>query len=173
MAPRRIGRGTSETHASLRAASAELSRRIATRVRERRLELGLTQQALAGDVMTKAHVSALELGYTLPSLTTLVWLAERLEMSPSALLAEDSSTWPSPSGRISAVAIEHGRVVCTLQDGRVVGVPLTISERLAGASWAELASAKIASNRRSVSWPALDVTLGLDAFFPGPPARAS
>jgi tetratricopeptide (TPR) repeat protein len=48
------------------------------RLRQRRVELGLTQSDLADGRLSKAYVSQVELGKTAPSEKTLAWLADRV-----------------------------------------------------------------------------------------------
>ncbi len=144
-----------------------LTERIGERVRQLRLERGLTQQALAGGEYTKAHMSAIEKGRVRPSLTTLEYLAERLEVPLAALLVEDASEPVPTLWRIRSVAIEDGRIVGELDDGRIVGIPITWSERLSSATWIELTSWRLLPGRRTVAWPALDVVIDLETFLVG------
>jgi tetratricopeptide (TPR) repeat protein len=51
---------------------------VGARVRARRLALGLTQTALAGERFSKEYVSQIERGKTAPSSEALTWLAQRL-----------------------------------------------------------------------------------------------
>ena len=50
---------------------------VGARVREARLEIGLTQGELGGSRFSKEYVSQVELGKTRPSPAALDWFAER------------------------------------------------------------------------------------------------
>ena len=66
------------------------------RVREVRLEAGMTQEALAEAAgLHPTFVSNVERGYRLASLATLVQIARGLEV-PAAILVEDLSWDPQP-----------------------------------------------------------------------------
>jgi transcriptional regulator with XRE-family HTH domain len=83
-----------------------LARSIGARIRQARLQAGLTQQQLAGDRYTKAYVSALENGLSKPSMAALNYLAARLEMPATVLLAGETDEW----SRIEAdVLLASGR----------------------------------------------------------------
>jgi transcriptional regulator with XRE-family HTH domain len=62
-----------------------LYRRVGARIRALRLEKGLTQEEL-GDGLSRAHVSAIELGQAAPSLETLQRFARRLRVEIRELL---------------------------------------------------------------------------------------
>lgn len=66
-----------------------LLRRIGARVRERRKELGLTQEELAGSEYTKSFISQVEKGQTWPSLPALAYIAQRLRCPIEWLVAEN------------------------------------------------------------------------------------
>jgi tetratricopeptide (TPR) repeat protein len=64
---------------------ASLERRSASlgeRIRELRLERGLSQSALAGDRFSKEYVSQIERGKTRPTPSTIAWIAGRLGVEP-------------------------------------------------------------------------------------------
>ena len=83
-----------------------LARSIGARIRQARLQAGLTQQQLAGDRYTKAYVSALENGLSKPSMAALNYLATRLDMPATVLLAGETDDW----SRIEAdVLLASGR----------------------------------------------------------------
>ncbi len=127
----------------------------------------MTQQALAGDEYTKAHMSAIEKGRARPSITTLGYLAERLEVPLAALLVEDASEPVPTLSRIRGVTIGDGRIVGELDDGRIAGIPIAWFERLSSATWSELTSWRLLPGRRAVAWPALDVVIELETFLVG------
>ena len=58
---------------------------IGREIRRRRVAAGLSQ-AEVGHPLTRAFVSAVENGHTVPSLASLVLLAERLATDPATLL---------------------------------------------------------------------------------------
>ncbi len=64
---------------------------IGEKIKERRVALGLTQKELADTRMTRNMISEIESGNALPSLSNLLYLSERLEVSPSYLLNESLS----------------------------------------------------------------------------------
>lgn len=74
-------------------------KRVGARIRQRRKELGLTQEALGHPAYSKSYISQLENGQTWPSLPALLHIADRLGCSPAWLLAED----PDPTPRSSLV----------------------------------------------------------------------
>ena len=61
-------------------------RRLGAEIRRRRVATGLSQRAL-GAPMTRAYVSAVELGRVCPSLPSLVLFARQLGIPVSQLLA--------------------------------------------------------------------------------------
>jgi transcriptional regulator with XRE-family HTH domain len=72
-------------------------RRLGAEIRRRRVATGLSQHAL-GTPMTRAYVSAVELGRVCPSLPSLVLFARRLGVPVSQLLMtlDDGSDSPGP-----------------------------------------------------------------------------
>jgi transcriptional regulator with XRE-family HTH domain len=54
---------------------------IGDRIRRRRLELGLTQHALAGNDLSTAHISRIEANQRQPSMKALRRIAPRLSVS--------------------------------------------------------------------------------------------
>jgi len=77
-----------------------LARSIGARIRQARLRAGLTQQQLAGDRYTKAYVSALENGSSKPSMAALNYLATRLDISATVLLAGEADHWSRLEGDV-------------------------------------------------------------------------
>lgn len=63
----------------------QIRRRLGHEIRERRRAAGLTQAEL-GRPLTRAYVGMLEAGLALPSLPTLIVLAERLGITPEELI---------------------------------------------------------------------------------------
>ncbi|HZI35134.1 MAG TPA: helix-turn-helix transcriptional regulator, partial [Gaiellales bacterium] len=64
---------------------------VGARVREARLEIGLTQGELGGSRFSKEYVSQVELGKTRPSPAALDWFAERLGVDRMALAGESTA----------------------------------------------------------------------------------
>jgi transcriptional regulator with XRE-family HTH domain len=77
-----------------------LARSIGARIRQARLRAGLTQQRLAGERYTKAYVSALENGSSKPSMAALTYIAARLDMPVTVLLAEEPDHWSRLEGDV-------------------------------------------------------------------------
>ncbi|MGD0409417.1 MAG: helix-turn-helix transcriptional regulator [Candidatus Limnocylindrales bacterium] len=77
-----------------------LARSIGARIRQARLQAGLTQQQLAGDRYTKAYVSALENGSSKPSMAALNYLATRLYVPAAVLLAGETDRWSRLEGDV-------------------------------------------------------------------------
>ena len=78
----------------------QLARSIGTRLRKARLQAGLTQRQLAGDRYSKAYVSALENGSSKPSMAALSYLATRLDISATVLLAGEADPWTRLEGDV-------------------------------------------------------------------------
>lgn len=70
-----------------------LATAIGERLRAARKRAGLTQQSLAGARYTKAYVSALETGAAKPSMAALSYLADRLGLPASVLVADVDTAW--------------------------------------------------------------------------------
>ncbi len=68
---------------------------LGQRIKEARLELGLTQRQLCGDVITRNMLSQIESGSARPSMATLSYLASRLEKPVSYFLEEHTVTSPN------------------------------------------------------------------------------
>lgn len=64
---------------------------IGTKIRDTRKARGLTQSDLVGEEITRNMLSRIESDKALPSLPTLLFLAERLGVSPGYLLEEERS----------------------------------------------------------------------------------
>ncbi len=62
---------------------------LGEKIRQRRKSLGMTQAALAGDMVTRNMISRLETDDIKPSWETLLYLTERLEVPPGYLLTEN------------------------------------------------------------------------------------
>lgn len=67
---------------------------LGQKIKALREEKGLTQSALCGDAITRNMLSRMEHDCALPSFSTLLFLAERLEVSPGYLLEENADLFP-------------------------------------------------------------------------------
>ena len=56
---------------------------LGERIKRSRLDRGMSQKALAGEQITRNMLSQIENGQATPSMKTLQYLAERLDVSPS------------------------------------------------------------------------------------------
>ncbi len=64
---------------------------IGEKIKTRRKELGLTQNAVAGDKISRNMLSLIESGSATPSLDTLYYIAEKLKIRIEYLVSEDLS----------------------------------------------------------------------------------
>lgn len=62
---------------------------IGTKIKDLRSAKMMTQQELAGDHITRNMLSRIENGFALPSLPSLLYIAERLSVTPGYLLASE------------------------------------------------------------------------------------
>ena len=65
---------------------------LGQKIRQARLEAGLSQRQLCGDEITRNMLSQIENGSASPSMSTLRFLAERLGKSVSYFLEEQAVT---------------------------------------------------------------------------------
>lgn len=68
---------------------------LGARIRQARLESGLSQRQVCGDFMTRNMLSLIENGAAQPSVETLAYLAQRLGKSASYFLDEDGFSSPN------------------------------------------------------------------------------
>lgn len=80
---------------------------LGQRLKQARLEAGLSQRQLCGEVITRNMLSQIENGTAQPSMATLQYLASRLGKTVSFFLEEDTVT--SPNQAVMAKAREHYR----------------------------------------------------------------
>lgn len=85
----------------------DLLHRIAARIRQRRRELGMTQEELAGDRYTKSFISQVEKATVWPSLLALAYIARRLRCPIEWLVAENPVYRP-PVPPLVGIARELG-----------------------------------------------------------------
>lgn len=70
-----------------------LAQRVGYRLRQVRIQAGLTQSQLAEGRYTKAYVSALENGLAKPSMAAMHFFADRLQIPVERLLTDRDQTW--------------------------------------------------------------------------------
>lgn len=68
--------------------------KLGERIKQARLEAGLSQRALCGDRITRNMLSQIEHGTASPSMQTLLYLAERLE-KPISFFLEEAAVTPN------------------------------------------------------------------------------
>lgn len=79
---------------------------LGERVRALREDLGLTQEALGGGVLSGAYISQVERGATRPSVGALTHIAERLGTTAVALGVAGQAAAPSPfRATVEALAV--------------------------------------------------------------------
>lgn len=127
----------------------------------------MTQADVAGDRFTKAYISALETGAVLPSMTSLQFLAERMQAAPDWFIAEEQD-----EGEIAALpsTITRGwyaerRIYVELDDGRVFGLPIERSRKLMTARLDQLEEWRVTEYGRAIAWPSLGEEIGLEDFL--------
>lgn len=93
---------------------------IGQRLKQARLELGLSQRQLCGDVITRNMLSLIENGAARPSMDTLSYLAGRLGKPLGYFLEEDAVTSPNQqvmqSARQAFAAGEHAWTLTLLKE---------------------------------------------------------
>ncbi|TCC06303.1 helix-turn-helix domain-containing protein [Kribbella soli] len=85
---------------------------LGNRLRTLRMEKGLSQKALAGDMVTPSYISLLEAGERMPTLDVILHLARALETTPADLLGEDYRDVfaPHPSAPASGPSAVAGQL---------------------------------------------------------------
>ena len=90
---------------------------LGARLKQARLEMGMSQRQLCGDEITRNMLSPIEHGSAKPSMTTLAYLARRLEKPISFFLEEGEQSSPNQACILRArQAYETGqyRLVCQI-----------------------------------------------------------
>ena len=83
---------------------------IGEKIKKLRLEKFMTQAELAGNQITRNMLSLIEKGKAVPSLQTLVYLADKLKVSVGYLLAKDEETaFFGKSEKISEIRLAYSR----------------------------------------------------------------
>ena len=80
---------------------------LGKKIKQRRIELGLTQKALSADYMTRNMLSLIESGVATPSIDTLEYLCAKLELPIPYLFSESEDL----SGYLRAERIEEIRTL--------------------------------------------------------------
>ena len=92
---------------------------LGERLKQARLEAGLSQRQLCGDVITRNMLSQIENGSARPSMDTLRYLAGRLEKPLSYFLEEDAVTSPNQAvmeqARLAYLMKDYARVLKALE----------------------------------------------------------
>ena len=95
---------------------------LGQRLKQARLEAGLSQRALCDGIITRNMLSQIENGSARPSMDTLRQLAQRLGKTVSFFLEEDTVTSPNPAvmevARRFLAAGDHDRALGELADYR-------------------------------------------------------
>lgn len=79
-------------------------KRLGARIRQRRLELGMTQAELGSPEYTKSYISQVEKGLIWPSLPAMIHIAQTLGRPIDWFLAEE----PRPATPLEQLAAELG-----------------------------------------------------------------
>lgn len=95
---------------------------LGEKLKQTRLEAGLSQRQLCGDVITRNMLSQIESGKARPSMPTLQYLAARLGKPVGYFLEEDTVLSPNialmEQARASFADKNYGRVLRLLEDYR-------------------------------------------------------
>ena len=96
---------------------------LGQKIKEARLQAGLSQRQLCGDEITRNMLSQIENGSARPSMSTLQYLSSRLGVSVSYFLEEQAVTSPNQqlmeSARNARSEGDSARVVALLEDYQV------------------------------------------------------
>ena len=106
---------------------------LGEKLKQARLEAGLSQRQLCGDAITRNMLSQIENGSAKPSMATLRYLAERLGKSVSFFLEEDAVLSPNQAvmaeirtaydaKNLDAMAAEKSKEIWILVNFAVFGV---------------------------------------------------
>src|SRR5918998_704829 len=126
---------TSPLELQLRTARPNPRLSVGDRVRQLRINSGLTQTDLAGERFSKEYVSQIERGKTRPTRETVAWLAERLGVDENYLLHGVSS---SERDRIESVVARAEAALEAHEYGDVPTILASVPASLAGVQAPEL-----------------------------------
>lgn len=73
--------------------------------------------------------------------------------------------------RISSASVADDMLSLSLEDGRIVSVPIAFYWRLADATAGQLQRFEVLPNRRGIHWPDLDEDISIRGVLTGAPAR--
>ena len=116
---------------------------IGKKIRSLRMQRGMTQRELAGDMITRNMLSSIENGAAMPSISSLLYIAERLDVSP-AYFFDDSE---KPQSEIESI-------LCSLYNEGEYEKCISIGSSLPASS--------------SGNIPALNITLSNEYFCNSP-----
>lgn len=89
--------------------------RLGARIRQRRLELGMTQAELGSPEYTKSYISQVEKGLIWPSLPAMIHIAQRLQRPIDWFLA-DGPTFATPLEQLAEeLGVDPGRLRAALE----------------------------------------------------------
>jgi transcriptional regulator with XRE-family HTH domain len=103
------------------------------RLRNRRVELGLSQKALAGDEVTPSYISLLENGSRVPSLEVVIRLARLLDTTPQELLGYEVEGLGRGRGREPSELAAQVEMRRLAEMGDVDGARRLIEDKLTAA----------------------------------------
>lgn len=66
----------------------DFDKKLGEKLRQSRVSKGITQKSLAGDMITRNMLSLIEHGSASPSLSTLMYLSEKLEIPAGFFFAQ-------------------------------------------------------------------------------------
>jgi tetratricopeptide (TPR) repeat protein len=126
---------------------------LGERLRQLRVNLGMTQTDLAGERFSKEYVSQIERGKTRPTQETIEWLAQRLGVDPgflvSGVTADDRGRIETSLARAEALNEDHDYAESLAEYRKigptVLGIPsLELQVRhLNGEAWALMRSGEV------------------------------
>src|SRR5690606_668343 len=88
---------------------------LGARIRQRRLELRMTQAELAGDKCSKSFISQIEQGLVWPSLPAMIHIAQRLGKPVEGFLAGDARPATPPQQLAADLGVAPQRLRAALE----------------------------------------------------------
>lgn len=140
---------------------------IGARLKQARLEAGLSQRQLCGDTITRNMLSQIENGAARPSMDTLRYFAGRLQKPMAFFLEEQPPLSPNQALLDRARQADAGAVLACLQEYQAPD-PVFDRERylLEAMACLELAQTAILENRRGYAQSLLDQARAAGAQTP-------
>ena len=71
----------------------DFKKHIGEKLKKRRIELGMTQKEVCSDFMTRNMLSLIESGAAQPSIDTLIFIAQKLDISLPSLFADETAAF--------------------------------------------------------------------------------